>query len=160
MINYKLIILLLAGVATLAWACKPSFTPEQTAEEITTAVSSGHYDSAIKLADELMSRGNAGLDSMKVERLCQLAVAMVKLGEHSERGDEFSAFALRCYQQAVKTNEASTEAYISELPSDDFREISLIRHLLNPVTAREAGVVYSVNEEGDDISHEHEEYEQ
>ncbi len=157
MINYKLIILFLAGVATMAWACKPSVTPDQTVEEITSAISAGNYDSAMELADELMARKNAGLDSMRVERLCQLAVAMARLGEHSGRADEFSAFALRCYQQAVKSNEAATEAYVAELSHDDFLEISLIRQLLNPVTAREEGVVYSVNEEGDDVFHEEQE---
>lgn len=157
MINYKLIILFLAGVATLAWACKPSVTPDQAVDELTAAITAGHYDGAMKMAEELMTRRDAGIDSMRVERLCQLAVAMSRLGEHSGRADEFSAFALRCYQQAVKTNEAATAAYVNELSSDDFREISLIKQLLNPVTAREAGVVYSINEEGDDISHEDEE---
>lgn len=154
MINYKLIILFLVGVATLAWACKPKVTPEQEADEITAAVSAGHYETAMKLADELMTRKNAGLDSIRVEKLCQLAVAMSRLGEHSGRGDEFSAFALRCYQQAVNTNEAATEAYIGELTHDDFQEISIIRQLLTPVKAREEGVVYSINEEGDDVFHE------
>lgn len=155
MINYKLIILFLAGVATLAWACKPSVTPDQTAEDITMAVNAGDYDGAQKMAEELMTSRNPGLDSMRVERLCQLAVAMVRLGDHTEQSDEYSAFALRCYQQAIKSNAEATEAYVSELTTDDFREISLLKQLFVPVDAREAGVVYSVDEEGDDTMHEH-----
>lgn len=155
MINYKLIILFLVGVATLAWACKPAATPDQTVEEITAAVNSGNYDGALKLADELMSRRDASLDTMRVERLCQLAVAMVRLGDHTERADEFSAFALRCYRQAMQAHPEATEAYVKELSTDDFRDISLLQHLAVPVAARESGMVYSVDEEGDDVIHEH-----
>lgn len=152
MINYKIILLFLAGVATLCWACKPADTPDRTADEITLAVSRGHYEAAMEQADKLMARRDVCLDTMRVERLCRLAVALVRIGEHSERADEFSAFALKCFQSALKSNREATDAYVSELDSEDFRYISFLRELHRPVAARESGVVYSINEDGEDFT--------
>lgn len=150
MINPKLIFLLLFGIATLCWACKPTDTPDRTAEEIATAIQHGNYESAQSLADGLMTRRDAGLDTMRVERLCMLAVSMVRLGEHSEHGDECTAYALKCYRQALLNNESATQQYVSEMSSEDFRYISFLKELLRPVNAREAGVVYSINDDGED----------
>lgn len=150
MINPKLIFLFMAAIAALCWACKPSDTPDRTAEEITTAIQQGRYDNASSLADGMMNRRDSGLDTMRVERLCMLAVSMVRLSEHSERGEDYAAFALKSYQQALNNNPAATQQYVSEMTSDDYRYISLLNQLLRPVNAREAGVVYSINDDGED----------
>lgn len=155
MINPKLIIMLLAFTATLAWACRPANTPDRTAEEISTAVSSGNYDEAIRMTDKLMSSKNAGLDTMSAERLCILAVATARLGDHSERGDDYTAFALKCFRQALLANPVKTQEYVKEMSSDDYRYISFLNQLLRPIDAREAGVVYSINEDGEDYSTDH-----
>lgn len=160
MINPKIIFLFLIGVAALCWACKPADTPDKTADEIVAEVSRGNFDAAMARANDLMARRDGAVDSMRVERLCGLAVAMVRLGEHSEKADEFTAFALKCYRRALTSAPDATEAYVDELTSDDYRYISFLNQLLRPVDAREAGVVYSINEDGEDstvdsIAHVH-----
>ncbi|MDE7111102.1 MAG: hypothetical protein K2O38_04275 [Muribaculaceae bacterium] len=150
MINPKLIFLLLVGIATLCWACKPSDTADRTAEEIATAMEHGRYESAQSLADKMLKSRNAELDTMRVERLCILAVSMARLGDHAEHGDEYTAFALKCFRQALLRNPVQTQAYIREMSSDDYRYISFLNQLMRPMDAREAGIVYSINEEGED----------
>lgn len=151
MINPKLIFLLILGIATLCWACKPTDTPDRTAEEIATAIDHGRYETAQGLTNNLISRGReAGLDTMRVERLCMLAVCVARLSEHSERTDEYTAFALKCFQQALQTNHDLTMAYIGEMNSEDYRYISFLNQLLKPISAREQGVVYSINDDGED----------
>ncbi len=150
MINPKLIFIFLVAVAALCWACKPANTPDKTADEIVAQVANGNFDAAMAHANELMSARSGVVDSMRVERLCGLAVAMVRLGEHSEKSDEFTAFALKCYRHALNSAPEATEAYVRELTSDDYRYISFLTQLLRPVSAREAGVVYSINDDGED----------
>lgn len=151
MINPKLIFLFLFGIATLCWACKPTDTPDRTAEEIATAIEHGRYETAQELTNNLINRGReAGLDTMRVERLCILAVSVARLSEHSERTDEYTAFALKCLQQALLTNQEQTLNYIGEMNSDDYRYISFLNQLLKPISAREQGVVYSINDDGED----------
>lgn len=151
MINPKLIIMLLACAATLAWACQPSATPDRTAEEISAAIESGNYDHAAGMVNRMMNRKDTGLDTMGVERLCILAVATARLGERSEHGsDEYTAFALKCFRQALLANPVRTQAYVREMSSDDYRYISFLSQLLRPIDARAAGVVYSINDDGED----------
>lgn len=151
MINPKLILLLLFGVATLCWACKPTNTPDRTAEEIAAAIGHGRYEAAQELTDNLINRVRyAGLDTMRVERLCMLAVSVARLSEQSERADEYTAFALKCLQQALQTNRDKTSNYINEMNSDDYRYITFLSQLLKPISAREQGVVYSINDDGED----------
>lgn len=150
MINPKFILLLLAACSVLAWACAPKQTPAQTTTDITEAIGSGNFDEAKYLADKLVGDSKFDTNSLGVEHLCLLAVAAVRLGEHSEQSDEYNAFGLKCYEAAIARSVDSTQNYISQLPSADFACIDFLNQLIRPIDARRSGMVYTVNEEGED----------
>lgn len=149
MINPKLIFLLLFGTAILAWACQPKTTPDTEAGAIVEAVNSGNLDKARNRADKFMASG-AELDTMSISRLCSLAIAMTKLSESGEHADDYAARALQCYRAAMARDSISATGFFNAMPQDEYKYVNMLRQLLGPITARENGVVYSVNEMGED----------
>lgn len=149
MINPKLIFLLLACTAILAWACRPSRSAEQTCAEMTSAIDRGRVSEAQSYARELMA-DSLRLDTMSVDRLCCIAIAMAKVSESTESNNDYTAFALKCYNKAIAANPTAVERYISSLDSSDYRYASFLNQLRRTMDARSAGVIYTINEEGED----------
>lgn len=149
MIHYKLIILLLFFTATLAWACKPAPSAESDAADVISAVNAGNYDRAASYAEKLFGP-KSKLDSVSVSKLCYLAIAMTRLSESAEHSHDFTAQALECYRAAMARDSVSAIGLFEAMPREDFQYYTLLRQLLAPIKAREAGVVYTVNEEGED----------
>lgn len=149
MINIKLIVLLICGTAILAWACQPKPTPESMAREIVSDVNSGNTERAGARA-EAFFRHSSRLDSINVAELCNLAVAMAKLSEKSEHADGFIAQAIKCYRAAVVRDSVTAVAHLNTFDRDSYKYVDMLHQLIGPITAREKGMVYSVNDMGED----------
>lgn len=153
MIQPKVILLFLLGVAVMLWACRPAHTPESDAAEIVKAVDHNEFDRASAMANAFFSSSAAmKVDSLSIPALCNLSVALTRIDEYTEHSDDNTARALQCYRTAMARDSVSASEYYRSLPADDYRYVAFLRHLLSPITAREAGTIYTVNEMGEDTS--------
>lgn len=141
MINPKLIILLLACTAILAWACQPRQTPDLQAGGIVEAVNAGNLEKARHLADRFLG-ANHSLDTVSIGRLCTVSVALIKLADESDNADVYAAQALQCFRKAMGRDSVTAAGFYDAVAPEDYRYVNTLRHLSVPVTAREKGVVY------------------
>ena len=147
MIHYKLIILLILCTGALAWACQPARTSDQTVTEINRLMGVGETEEAVALAEKIM-KSNKSMDTIGTVNLCRLSVVMARLAEHTERSDEFSAYALQCYRTAVERDSATASEYFAHMPTEDFQYAELLRQLMRPIAAREMGLPFPADDEG------------
>lgn len=142
--------MLLFGAAILAWACKPSETPNDEAMAIVQAISTNKLDEARNRANQFFA-SKAKLDSVDVSQLCALSIAMVRLSETDKHSDGYAAQALQCYRVAMMRDSITSTGYFNSLNQDDYQHYSMLLQLSAPVSVRESGMVYTVNEMGEDV---------
>lgn len=139
MISPKYILLLILGCLALAWACRPSSTPDMAAADITAALENDDLHAARSKAEAFFASG-VKLDTVDVSRLCMLSVALAKLGESGEHYDDFTAQALRCYRVAMRRDSVTATSFYESMLPDDFKYVDLLRQLGGRVDARDAGI--------------------
>lgn len=146
MINPKLIIMFLACMAIVMWACRPAPTPADTVLQISEAVEGDNLDEAHHLIRQLMGDA-ASMDGLGVEHLCLLSVTAARMADSSADSEEYTGFALRCYQEAISRDSLRTDAYIATLPSSSFRYLSMVIQLKRSIDQRRMGLSYLENED-------------
>lgn len=146
MVSPKLLILLLAFTLTIAWACSPAPTAQQQATNIAAALSRNDLTTARALTDQLIAAPEA-IDTMRLEQLCQLSIAAAQLGEaDDDDAQQYTAFALKCYETALRRDSSLTQNYVTQLPSNQFRVIETLTQLKRSTDLRQLGLDY-INEE-------------
>lgn len=148
MISPKYIILLFLGCMALVWACRPTTTPDNAADEITEALEKNNLDEARSKTDAFFARG-VKLDTVAVPRLCMLSINLAKLSESATPGDDYTAQALNCYRTALRRDSVTALTFYQALGSDDFKYYILLQQLEGRVDARSAGI--RSGEEGGDF---------
>lgn len=148
MINPKLILLFLACMSVLVWACRPTTTPEESVQQIAGAIERDNFAEATHLVKEMMGL-EGELDSVSVERLCLLSSAAARLGDESpaQESEDYTGFALRCYERALQRDSAGVKAYVDEMSSEAYRYMSIVMQLKRSMDHRRLGLPYSENEE-------------
>ncbi len=145
MVSPKLIILLLAFTFTIAWACSPAPSAQDQTYDITAAITRNDLTTARRITDKLIATPEA-IDTMRIEPLCQLAVAAAQLGEADDDAQQYTAFALKCYETALQRDSALTQEYVAQLPSEQFCVIATLNQLKRSTDLRQQGLEF-INEQ-------------